>query len=212
MAGGQSASLGTNDPKNRTPTIWGSKCPLGTIFRGANEEIEGLCPPGLLWRKPYVSPFFSSFLSLTPSHSPSSSSYTLPLNLLRPPSHCLSLRTNPLPPLPPPSPPPSLPSSLNPLLPYSTPPSIPSSPHSLTPSLPLMSHEPQVPNRISFFSSSSTSLTFTRHSYTTHTHTDYYNISHTRCFLKILLHENDSTTQLHKKQTFFLISKINVVS
>ena len=45
---GQSASLATNldGPNNRTPTIWGSKCPLGSIFRWTNEEIEGLCPPG----------------------------------------------------------------------------------------------------------------------------------------------------------------------
>ena len=27
-------------PNSRTPTIWGSKCPLGSIFRGTNEELS----------------------------------------------------------------------------------------------------------------------------------------------------------------------------
>ena len=47
---GDNQPLATNldGPNNRTPTIWGSKCPLGSIFRGTNEEIEGLCPPGAL--------------------------------------------------------------------------------------------------------------------------------------------------------------------
>ena len=35
-------------------TIWGSKCPPGSIFRGTNQEIEGLCPPGTLWCKPCI--------------------------------------------------------------------------------------------------------------------------------------------------------------
>ena len=27
---------------------------MGSIFRGTNEEIEELCPPGVLWHQPFV--------------------------------------------------------------------------------------------------------------------------------------------------------------
>ena len=66
--------LATNlgGPNNSTPIHYfycgGSKCPLGSIFKGTNEEIEGLCPPGALWCTLVPALTFTSQSKAVPTH------------------------------------------------------------------------------------------------------------------------------------------------